>query len=418
MDEFDELYKMAVDEAVQKKISKDLKNPQAHADYDKYQLDCLLNPEKSVAGKTIAECLCVGEKGGQQGAPCFFEMLRRGEDGRVFIDQEKRSDCLGCLGGENIDLLMKQPDVLSVFEMLMHPETPVYALIAPAYISQFSDDVTPGMLRSAFKHLGFAGMIEVALFADILTLKEALEYDRSIKSEKDFVLASSCCPMWIAMIRSTYKDLVPHIPPSVSPMVACGRSIKLLHPNAKTVFIGPCIAKKAEAREKDVADAIDHVLTFQEVREIFRMTGVNPEAEQEDLRSHSSLSGRVYARAGGVTMAVRSTVERLHPNREIPFKAQRADGVPACKALLEKIKTGDINSNFIEGMGCAGGCVGGPKALIPRDEGAEHVNRYALSASCHTPVDNPYVMDLLHRLGIDTIEALLQDTKIFTRHFD
>lgn len=418
MDEFDELYKMAVDEAVQKKISKDLKNPQAHADYDKYQLDCLLNPEKSVAGKTIAECLCVGEKGGQQGALCFFEMLRRGEDGRVFIDQEKRSDCLGCLGGENIDLLMKQPDVLSVFEMLMHPETPVYALIAPAYISQFSDDVTPGMLRSVFKHLGFAGMIEVALFADILTLKEALEYDRSIKSEKDFVLASSCCPMWIAMIRSTYKDLVPHIPPSVSPMVACGRSIKLLHPNAKTVFIGPCIAKKAEAREKDVADAIDHVLTFQEVREIFRMTGVNPEAEQEDLRSHSSLSGRVYARAGGVTMAVRSTVERLHPNREIPFKAQRADGVPACKALLEKIKTGDINSNFIEGMGCAGGCVGGPKALIPRDEGAEHVNRYALSASCHTPVDNPYVMDLLHRLGIDTIEALLQDTKIFTRHFD
>jgi iron only hydrogenase large subunit-like protein len=418
MDEFDELYKMAVDEAVQKKISKDLKNPQAHADYDKYQLDCLLNPEKSVAGKTIAECLCVGEKRGKQEAPCFFEMLRRGGDGRVFIDPEKKSDCLGCLGGENIDLLMKQPDVLSVFEMLMHPETPVYALIAPAYISQFSEDVTPGMLRSAFKHLGFAGMIEVALFADILTLKEALEYDRSIKSEKDFVLASSCCPMWIAMIRSTYKDLVPHIPPSVSPMVACGRSIKLLHPNAKTVFIGPCIAKKAEAREKDVADAIDHVLTFQEVREIFRMTGVRPEEEEEDLRSHSSLSGRIYARAGGVTMAVRSTVERLHPNREIPFKAQRADGVAACKALLEKIKSGDIDSNFIEGMGCAGGCVGGPKALIPRDEGAQHVNHYALSASCHTPVDNPYVMDLLHRLGIDTIEALLEDTKIFTRHFD
>ena len=418
MDAFDELYKKAVDDAVQKKISKDLKNPEAHADYDKYQLDCLLNPEKSGAGKTIAECLCEGQKAGQKASSCFFDLLRRGDDGRVFLDPEKKSDCLGCLGGENLDQLTKMPDVLSVFELLMHPEKPVYALIAPAYISQFSDDVTPGMLRSAFKHMGFAGMIEVALFADILTLKEALEYDRSIKSEEDFVLASSCCPMWIAMIRSTYKDLVPHIPPAVSPMVACGRSIKLLHPDAKTVFIGPCIAKKAEAREKDVADAIDHVLTFQEVREVFRMTGVKPEEEPEDLRAHSSLSGRIYARAGGVTMAVRSTVERLHPNREIPFKAERADGVAACKALLEKIKAGERESNFIEGMGCAGGCVGGPKALIPRDEGADHVNRYALSAACHTPVDNPYVMDLLHRLGIDTIEALQEETKIFTRHFE
>ena len=144
----------------------------------------------------------------------------------------------------------------------------------------------------------------------------------------------------------------------------------------------------------------------------------SPATQVSVPRAHSSMSGRIYARSGGVSKAVQSTVERLHPNREIPFRAERADGVPACRALLEKIKAGELESNFVEGMGCAGGCVGGPKALIPREEGADHVNKYGLAAGYYTPVDNPYVMDLLHRLGIDSIEALLEDTEIFTRHFD
>ena len=104
--------------------------------------------------------------------------------------------------------------------------------------------VTPGRLRSAFKALGFAGMVEVALFADILTLKEALDFDELVRSEEDFLLTSCCCPIWIAMIRKVYGSLTPHIPASVSPMIACGRAVKQLVPGAVTVFIGPCVAKK------------------------------------------------------------------------------------------------------------------------------------------------------------------------------
>lgn len=111
---------------------------------------------------------------------------------------------------------------------------------------------------------------------DILTLKEALEFDKNIVNEKDYQLTSCCCPMWIAMIRKVYKELMPHVPGSVSPMVACGRSIKTLYPNSITVFIGPCIAKKAEAREKDIADSTDHVLTFREIQDIFEFAGINP----------------------------------------------------------------------------------------------------------------------------------------------
>ncbi len=418
MDNFDELYQKAVEAAVQNKVDEELKNPRNNIRYDKYQLDCLLNPEKQPIVLRIGDCLCENEEKRACQDVCFFDALQKDENGNVTVSKDSCVGCMACLSHCEAGNLVARKDILPVFELLNHDDAPVYALIAPAYISQFSEDITPGKLRSAFKHMGFAGMIEVALFADILTMKEALEFERAIKTDKDYLLTSSCCPIWIGMIRKVYGQMVSHIPPSVSPMVACGRSIKLLHPTAKTVFIGPCVAKKAEAKEKDVADAIDYVLTFQEIQDIFNMAGINPEKEIEDLRDHSSTAGRIYARAGGVSKAVQSTVERLHPNRPIPFKAEHADGVPACRALLEKIKGGKLESNFLEGMGCVGGCVGGPKALIPREEGTRHVNEYGLKANCYTPIDNPYVMDLLHRLGLDSIDALLEDTRIFSRHFD
>lgn len=227
-------------------------------------------------------------------------------------------------------------------------------------------------------------MVEVALFADILTLKEALEFDATIHTDQDFLLTSCCCPMWIAMIRKVYAQLTPHIPGAVSPMIACGRVVKRLAPGAKVVFIGPCLAKKAEAREPDIADAVDYVLTFQETQDIFRIAGVRPEDFPPDDREHSSRGGRIYARAGGVSEAVKAAVARLSPDREIPLKSTAASGVPACRALLDKLKSGDIDCNFLEGMGCVGGCVGGPRALIGREEGAEHVEHYGEPGGlCH-----------------------------------
>ena len=131
-----------------------------------------------------------------------------------------------------------------MLDVVAKQDAPVYALIAPAFVSQFSERVTPGRLRSAFKALGFAGMVEVALFADILTLKEALDFDELVRSEEDFLLTSCCCPIWIAMIRKVYGSLTPHIPASVSPMIACGRAVKQLVPGAVTVFIGHVLQKR------------------------------------------------------------------------------------------------------------------------------------------------------------------------------
>ena len=292
-----------------------------------------------------------------------------------------------------------------------------FVLVAPAFKGQFGREVTPGMLRTAFRHLGFDGFVEVALFADILTLKEALEFDRNIKTKNDYLLTSCCCPMWLAMIKKLYAGLIPHVPPSVSPMIAAGRTVKKLHPNAFTVFLGPCVAKKAEAREKDVAGNVDYVLTFQELQDIFDLLKVDLTDEHDKVREYSSEAGRIYARTGGVSEAVKATLARLNPNREITLEAQKADGVPNCKAMIDDLVNGRTTANFFEGMGCFGGCSGGPKSLLQKELVRDNVNEYAKEARFKTPLDNPYVLELLYRLGFTTLGDLLTDKEFFSRQF-
>lgn len=412
MESFNSLYNKLLYAAINKKIDEELKKL---TDFDPYHLDCLLNPEKHSTVIRLRNCECSDEQKEKCIDKCDFDALKIDENGNISISDR----CLGCT--RCIDYCVKKnlsdrKDLLPVFDLINNSGAPVYAMIAPAFTSQYGPEVTPGKLRAAFKKLGFAGMIEVALFADILTLKEALEFDISIKTDEDFLLTSCCCPMWIGMIKKIYNDLVPHIPPSVSPMVACGRSIKKLHPDVKTVFIGPCVAKKAEAREKDIADAVDYVLTFQEVADIFKAACIDPGNLDEDLRDHSSRAGRIYARTGGVSEAIHDTLDYLSHNRKIPFKSKQANGITECKMLLNEIKDGNITANFLEGMGCPGGCVGGLKRILDKEQGTEHVNEYGKEAAYKTPVDNPYVMELLKKLGYNTIESLLEEDNMFIRN--
>jgi iron only hydrogenase large subunit-like protein len=188
-------------------------------------------------------------------------------------------------------------------------------------------------------------------------------------------------------------------------------------PSAITVFIGPCIAKKAEAREADIAGAVDFVLTFEEIRDIFDAFHIDPAGLPEDGKEHSSRGGRIYGHTGGVSEAVDHTVRRLNPNRPMYVSAEQADGTKDCRALLERLRGHEVSANYLEGMGCVGGCVGGPKVLIDPGAGRENLEVYGDRAAFDTPLDNPYVLEILRELGFDTIESLLGDT-LFTRHFE
>jgi iron only hydrogenase large subunit-like protein len=296
--------------------------------YDTHQLDCLLHPKKHPVVWHTGDCGCCKEDR-ECMKVCPFHAIHPGEAGEMVIDEELCRGCSICIQECRARNLASGKDVIAVLQAIRSHKGLVYALVAPAFLGQFSGGVTPGKLRSALKKAGFDGMIEVALFADILTLKEALEFDRNIVTAKDYQLTSCCCPVWIAMIRKIYKELVMHVPPSVSPMIASGRAVKVMHPDALTVFIGPCLAKKAEAREKDVAGAVDFVLTFQEVQDIFRVMEIDPVKLEESEKDHSSRAGRIYAHTGGVSEAVSATLHRLNPNRRITIHTQQADGVPA-----------------------------------------------------------------------------------------
>ncbi len=412
MKTFKELY----DELVTSALKGDF-SAKTGADFDAYQLDCLLNPRKHPLVIRTGECDCAEGKARECAERCPFGAISAADSGGVKIDPELCFGCARCIDGCNSKKLAESTEVLPALKAVRASKGPAYALIAPAFLGQFSRDVTPGKLRTALKRLGFDGMLEVALFADILTLKEALEFDRNIRTEKDYQLTSCCCPMWIAMVKKVYNELMPHVPGSVSPMIASGRTVKLLHPDATTVFIGPCLAKKAEAREKDLVGAVDFVLTFREVQDIFDALGIDPADMEESEKDHSSRGGRIYARTGGVSEAVEKTLERLNPKRPVSIRTKQADGVPACKEMMNELLAGKQEANFYEGMGCRGGCVGGPRSVTGAEEGTSLVEAYGNESPYTTPVENPYVVELLRRLGIDTIESLLEDTDIFTRRF-
>jgi len=159
------------------------------------------------------------------------------------------------------------------------------------------------------------------------------------------------------------------------------------------------------------------VLTFEEMQDIFDALRIKPESMRDRKREHSSKAGRIYARTGGVSQAVQSTLEKLAPEKSMKIKTRQADGVPACKEMIDSLLEGRGGANFFEGMGCVGGCVGGPKRVINQELGRKTVDAYGEKARFETPLENPYVLELLKRLGFDTVEELLSDQELFTRSF-
>lgn len=346
----------------------------------------------------------------------------------IFIDKEKKTsvinsekctDCGFCVEACPSGGILDRVEFIPLLN-LIKGDHPVIAAVAPAIIGQFGDNVTIEQLRSAFKKIGFTDMVEVAFFADMLTLKEAVEFDHFVKKKDDLMITSCCCPMWVGMLKRVYEDMVRYVSPSVSPMIAAGRVMKKLNNDCKVVFIGPCIAKKAEAKEKDLIGDIDFVLTFAELKDIFEALNINPiELEGDSSTEYASRGGRLYARTGGVSIAVSEAIEKLFPEKHDLIKTVQANGVKECKAILEKAQNGNVDANFIEGMGCIGGCVGGPKAVISRDKGTEHVNTLAENSAIKIAVDSSCMNKILDNLGIHSIEDFKDESKIeiFERKF-
>lgn len=348
---------------------------------------------------------------------CPFNAIFKAENTEEkFIDYDLCMECGRCIEVCPKYNYIGTSDFLPLFELLKNEDS--IAIVAPAISGQFGDGITLDQLREAFITLGFKDMIEVALGADVLSIKEAIEFNEHVHKEGDFIITSCCCPVWINLLKKVYTKLMPEVSPSVSPMIAMGRILKSLNENIKVVFIGPCLAKKSEAKDKELIGAIDYVLTFEEIKLIFEALKISP----KDLKGlpsidYASTGGRLYARSGGVTEAVWDIVDQLFLEKRKLFSSIHVDGVRNCQALLKDLEEGKVKASFIEGMGCTGGCVGGPKVIISMEAGRESVEKEAKASAIKIPVHSTILMNILGNIGITDLDKFKDQSSMFEREF-
>jgi iron only hydrogenase large subunit-like protein len=248
----------------------------------------------------------------------------------------------------------------------------LYAVVAPSISSQFSY-AKLGQVITGLKKMGFHTVVEAALGADMVAMKEAKEL-----TEKGF-LTSSCCPAFVSYIKSNFPDLVPFISHNCSPMVEISKYIKATDENAKTIFIGPCTAKKAEAQLESAKPYVDAVLTFEELQALFDSRDIDITTLEEDVLDNASSFGRIFARSGGLTDAVTQAIKEQNIT-DFEFKPVSCDGIEECRIALLKKSKNALQANFIEGMACVGGCIGGAGCLTHGEKNKAEVDKYGREA--------------------------------------
>ncbi len=226
--------------------------------------------------------------------------------------------------------------------VLIQSGAPVYASIAPSFIANYPGIGIRG-LDSALKKLGFAGAEETALGASVVKT----EYERLLREEKRDVLISSCCHSVNLLIQKYFPSILPSLANVLSPMQAHCKMIKEKHPEAKTVFIGPCVSKKDEAQHYE--GLVDAVLTFEELTEWLKTEHIELTPDMDD---NEKSRARFFPTTGGIlkTMA-----------QDIPGYTYLAiDGTENCMRVLRELEQGKLHNCFLEMSSCIGSCVGGP----------------------------------------------------------
>ena len=303
---------------------------------------------------------------------CKVKAISMDEKKSAEIDNNKCIQCGACVYQCPFGAITDKSFILDVINLLKNgKENKVYALVAPSISSQFTY-AKLGQVITGLKVLGFHTVIEAALGADMVALSEAKEL-----SEKGF-LTSSCCPAFVQYIKSAFPQLTPYISHNLSPMAALAKYIKDTTPNAKVVFVGPCTAKKAEAQLDHVKEYVDAVLTFEELQALFDSRDLELSTLEEGVLDNASYFGRIFARSGGLSDAAAQAMKEL--GIDFTIKPVVCDGIEACRMALLKKSKNALDGNFIEGMACIGGCIGGAGCLTHGEKNKAEVDKYAREA--------------------------------------
>ncbi len=265
--------------------------------------------------------------------------------------------------------------------ILATKKRPIYAMVAPSIAAQFPG-IQINQIVEGITKLGFTNVVEAAVGADAVTDSEA----RELVEKK--VLTSSCCPAFVSYINKFHPELKDKVSHNLSPMAQTGKLIKAKYPDALTVFIGPCAAKKDERSKPDVRPYVDYVLTFVELRAMFAARDVEIEKLKGIPLEGASPFGRAFARMGGLSEAVVQSLKE-QGNKDFKLSSVACSGMRECIKALENLSSGDSKYNFIEGMACEGGCICGPDSLNHNVAvGKAFISSYARGAKNKTIADS------------------------------
>ncbi len=295
------------------------------------------------------------------------------EDMAADIDNDKCIACGACMYQCPFGAIMSKSFLLDAIDIIKGSENNskyrVYAIVAPAIASQFKY-AKLGQVISGIKALGFHTVVEAALGADMVAASEAKEL-----IEKG-ILTSSCCPAFVDYVHKSFPKLVDYISHNLSPMATIAKYIKENDPGAKTIFIGPCNAKKAEFQKPEVAPYVDCVVTFVELQALLDSKDLDITTMEEDVLDNASYFGRIFARSGGLSDAIVQGVKEIG-DPDFVAKPVTCDGIAECRKALLMLARNKLNGNFIEGMACEGGCVNGAGILTRGDKNRIDLDKHS-----------------------------------------
>ncbi|CDF00963.1 iron only hydrogenase large subunit C-terminal domain [Ruminococcus sp. CAG:624] len=303
---------------------------------------------------------------------CKIKAISMNEDKAAKINNDKCIACGACVYQCPFGAIMDKSFILDVIDIIKKSENnskyKVFAVVAPSISSQFTY-AKLGQVITGLKELGFHTVVEAALGADMVAYKESAEL-----AEKGF-LTSSCCPAFVSYIEKAFPDMLPLVSHNLSPMAEIAKYIKEHDAPCKVVFIGPCTAKKAEVQKENVKPYVDAAITFEELQALFDSKDIDITTLNQDVLDNASYFGRIFARSGGLSDAVAQGLKEQNIT-DFELKAVACDGIEECRTALLKKSKNVLNGNFIEGMACKGGCIGGAGCLTHGEKNKAEVDKY------------------------------------------
>ena len=317
---------------------------------------------------------------------CGVNAIKSDDKGRAVIDPDMCVSCGQCMVSCPFGAIADKSQIFQLIRA-MQSGRKIIAQVAPAFVGQFGPNVTPVILKTALKELGFFDVYETAIGADKGAIAEAEHYVHEVASGNQPFSLTSCCPSWSVLAKKFFPETIDKISNALTPMVATARIIKEEHPDASVVFIGPCASKKLEASRRTVRSDVDFVITFEELAGMFEAKGISFEGlEPVDELKGATGAGRGYGVAGGVASAIEACVREYYPDVEVNI--EHAESLADCKKMLLLAKAGKKNGCLIEGMACPGGCIAGAGTNIALPQAAKALAEFKAAAEEKLPPMN------------------------------